>query len=384
MSRGLSVFVLFYAAVFMGNAVFSTFLPVYLRDTGFTQAQIGVLLSVGPFVAMLGQPVWGTVSDRAVTKNRVLLTLLAGCGAAALLMPLSDAFAYLLILLCAFAFFQTSVSSISDTITFEQLDKNRTWSYGPIRMGGTIGFAVMAVAYGAWAKDGVGTMFAVFALCMAAAILLLLRFPAVPGHQSGGRKMNITVLFRNRRLMVYMGISFILQIALGYYYTFYPIYFKELGGGNDLLGWSMLISSVSEIPFLLFSGVLLRKIPIPVIFMVAGIASASRWLLFSVIDVPFWTLPVQALHGLMFIVLTVTMATIIHREVPAELKASGQTLNGLLSFGAARIIGSFAGGFANDSFGIRRVFLFNSFVSAGVVVLIGVTALLWERRRLRG
>ncbi len=123
-----------------------------------------------------------------------------------------------------------------------------------------------------------------------------------------------------------------------------------------MLGWSMVISSLSEIPFLLFSGKIFSRFKIPYILLGAAIAAALRWYLFSAIHNPYWTLPIQVLHGLIFIVLSVTMATLINKEVPNELKASGQTLNGLLSLGAARIIGSFAGGIASQSYGMRTVF----------------------------
>src|SRR5690606_31248199 len=95
---------------------------------------------------------------------------------------------------------------------------------------------------------------------------------------------------------------------------------------------------------------------------------------------PIWLLPAQVLHGFIFIVLTVTMATYINKEVPKELKASGQTFNGLLNLGVARIIGSFAGGIATTSFGMRNVFMYNSIIA---LVCMGFFALVFWRARNR-
>ncbi|MNR14519.1 putative 3-phenylpropionic acid transporter [compost metagenome] len=145
-----------------------------------------------------------------------------------------------------------------------------------------------------------------------------------------------------------------------------------------MLGWSMAISSASEIPFLLFSAQIFKRISVSFIFIVAALAAALRWFLFSQIEVAHWMLPVQVLHGLIFIVLSVTIAIIINREVPPEWKASGQTLNGLLSLGAARIIGSFLGGILSAAYGMRQVFLYSSYVSIGCVVVFG--AVLFLRR----
>lgn len=363
-------FLFFYTVIYMANAVYGTFIPVYFQMIGATPAQIGALLSLGPLVAVLAQPVWGTIGDRAKTKNSLLRVLIIGAGFIILLFPVSTQFNYLLIMVCLFTFFQTSIAPISDTITLEELEKHKRWSFGPIRLGGTIGFAVMSLVFGWIAKSNFDSLFTVYALLMLVSIILLTRFPSVTGYQSSGRKMNIGVLFKNRKLMIYMGINLVLQITLGYYYTFFPVYFHNMGGNSVLLGWSMVISALSEIPFLLYSGRIIKRIRITHILLVSSIATALRWFAFSLTDNLYWVLPAQVLHGLIFIVLSVTMAVYINQEVPKELKASGQTVNTLLSAGIARIIGSFFGGISSESFGMKNTFYFNAWVAVSCAVCL--------------
>jgi PPP family 3-phenylpropionic acid transporter len=370
-------------AIYMGNAVYGTFIPVYLHSVKFTPEQIGTLLSLGPMVAMLGQPVWGALGDRAKTKNGVLRCLLIGSGVSILFFPVSDRFLYLLVLICVFAFFQTSIFAISDAITLEELDRHPSWSFGLIRLGGTVGFAAMSLAFGLAAKAHIGSMFPVYAGTTAAALLLLWRFPPVAGHPANVPGKRFRELFKNGTLMLYLGINFVIQITLGYYYAFFPIYFKEMGGDSSLLGWSMVISSLSELPFLLLSGKIFKRVPIAAVLLVAASASSVRWFLCAAIGSPVWLLPVQALHGLIFIVLSVTLATFINREVPSEWKASGQTLNGLLSLGAARIIGSFLGGIMSSAYGMRQVFYYNSMVSLGCVIVFGLALLARRNQRVQ-
>ncbi|KIL35581.1 MFS transporter [Gordoniibacillus kamchatkensis] len=368
----------FYVVIYMGNAVYSTFIPVYLHSVRFTQEQIGLLLSFGPLVAMLGQPVWGALGDRARTKNGVLRVLLVGSGLSIMLYPLSNHFVVMLVAICIFTFFQTSIFAISDAITLEELDRHKSWGFGIIRLGGTVGFAIMSLVFGIVAKSHIGVMFPVYAATMGAALLLLWRFPPVGGHPANVQGRQFRELLHNGKLMLYLSINFIVQITLGYYYSFFPIYFKELGADSSLLGWSMVISSLSELPFLLLSKKIFERVPISAVLLVAALASAARWFLFSVITNPLWVLPVQALHGLIFIVLSVTLATFINREVPPEWKASGQTLNGLLSLGAARIIGSFLGGIASSAYGMKQVFFISSLISLACVLVFG--AVIWMRR----
>lgn len=376
----LSYFYLFYFFIYMSNAIYGTFIPLYFRDVGFDSSQIGILLGIGPLVAILAQPVWGTLSDRAKTKNSILLLLIAGSGGAMLLYPLSDGFGYLLGMISIFTFFQASIFAVSDAITLEELDR-RSWASGfsRIRLAGTIGFALMSIAFGIVAEKRVDLLFAVYAMVMAVSFAFVLRLPSVAGHQKRGRRIRIWVLFRNRKLVFYMAVNFVLHITLGYYYTFFPIYFQDLGGSSAWLGWSMVISSLSEIPFLLLAGKIFQRVRVHYILFGAGIAAALRWYLFSVIHDPYWTIPVQVLHGLIFIVLSVTMATVINREVPDELKASGQTLNALLCLGVARLIGSYAGGEAAEVWGLREVFLYNAVLAIGCIIVFA--ALFWRMDR---
>ncbi|MGG3468792.1 MFS transporter [Neobacillus pocheonensis] len=78
---------------------------------------------------------------------------------------------------------------------------------------------------------------------------------------------------------------------------------------------------------------------------------------------PYMVLPIQMLHGVIVIVLLVTMAIFINEEVPNELKASGQTFNGLISLGVARILGSILGGVFSEYVGMRDVFLYNAIIA---------------------
>lgn len=218
---------------------------------------------------------------------------------------------------------------------------------------------------------------------MVAAIVCLWQFPPAVGRTANVKGKTFYGLFRNGKLMTYLSMNFIIQITLGYYYAFFPIYFKEMGADSSLLGWSMVISSMSELPFLLFSGKILKRVPISTILIVAGLASALRWLLFSQIHEPHWILPVQSLHGVIFIVLSVTLATFINQEVPSEWKASGQTLNGLLSLGAARIIGSFFGGLLSAVYGMPQIFLYSSYVAMISVLIFSAVLLVHRVKRKR-
>ncbi len=366
----------------MGNAIFGVYFPIYLFEEGYSSAQIGILLSFGPLVAMFGQPLWGYLGDRDRMKNRVLRILIIGSGFAMLLIPLSNHFYYVLVMIGLFSFFQTSIFPLTDAITLEELDRRRTWSFGVIRMGGTIGFAAMAVGFGILAGHQVNSLFGVYACIMVFALLMMWRFPSVSNRVTSGIQTSVWTLLRHKKLMLYLSYGFIIHMLLGFNYAFFPIYFNNLGGDNAWLGWAMLIAALSEIPFLLYARSILQRISIPVILIIAGLASSVRWFLTAGITDPYLLLPVQVLHGSIFIVLSVSMATFINREIPSEWKASGQALHGMFSMGAARILGGLLGGIASGSFGIQQVYVFNSWFSLIWIILFAIIVYRLRERRM--
>src|SRR3954447_14095593 len=141
------LFLFLYGISYMGNAVYGTFMPVYLKSIGLSQTSIATLLSFGPLIAILAQPLWGRIGDRAQSKNRVLQVLSLGSAVSILLLPVSHQYFYLLLIVCMVTFFQTSINPLSDAITLEHLARTK-WNFGPIRLAGTIGFAIMSVAFG--------------------------------------------------------------------------------------------------------------------------------------------------------------------------------------------------------------------------------------------
>ena len=73
----MAMFVMF-AMVHATNALYITYIPLYLEDLAFGAAVRGVLLSIGPFVSMLTQTMWGGLADRSKNKSYVMYALSIG------------------------------------------------------------------------------------------------------------------------------------------------------------------------------------------------------------------------------------------------------------------------------------------------------------------
>lgn len=360
-------FLALYALTYMANAVYNTFIPVYLNHNGYSQAEVGTLLALGPFVAAFAIPLWGLAGDRAANKNPILKLLVLGSAAAIVLYPLINNYFYLFAVISIFTCFQSSINPISDAITLEYLEVKKR-NFGLIRMAGTVGFALMSVIAGTIAKQNINYIFVLFFMIAAVTFFSVLQLPLVKGHQSKGIKVSPWLLMKNRELVILISLNFVIQATFGFYYSFFPIYFKQSGGSSALLGWAMLVTSLSEIPFLLFADRIIKRFGIKLTLLASVLVISVRWGLLHYITDVNTILAIGVLHGFSFIVFAFCMATYINKNVPKELRASGQTMNALLCMGIARTIGSAAGGFLSDKAGIGQVFLYTS--SIGFIVLI--------------
>lgn len=360
-----------YALTYMAQAILGTFVPVYFHSIGLDSGRIGQLLALGPLMAVFANPFWGIAGDRAANKNRILAILVLGSSVTMLAFPHSVNYAVLMGILAVFTFFQSSIFPLSDAVTLEYLEESR-WKFGPIRMAGTLGFSVMSLVGGAFARWNLESIFVLYPCIGIFTLITIYRMPVIKGHQACGNRISPWQLLKNRDVMVLIFFNFFIQLTYGFYQSFFPIYYNQLGADNTMLGLSMLIAAASEIPFLLLAGPILEKLGIRLTLMISAVITSLRWALTYLVTDTGAILAVGITHGFSFIVFSFCVATFINKNVPKELRASGQTMNALLCMGLARAAGSAFGGVLSSFTGIRQVFLWNSWVGFLSVLVFGM------------
>jgi PPP family 3-phenylpropionic acid transporter len=359
------------------------FLPVFLTENaGMNSAQLGILLAIGPFASILAQPLWGLRADRARYKNTVLLILLGGSLLASQLIPLYANFWYIMAAMFLLTSFSMATVPISDTITVE-LCQERAWDYGRIRTAGSVGYSTMGWVSGIWIAGNNARIFPLFAAFSLVTIAIAVLIPRVGGHQRVKIRMPYIQLLKNKRLATVLAISFVANVTLGMHYSFFGVYFRELGGTTAMLGLAAFCASMLELPFTLNAKNMIRKIggPEKTLLLSAAVMGA-RWLLASQASTPLQLLLVNCLHGFSFAVLSITVTLFLGEHIPPELKASGQTLHGMLSLGLARIAGSVGGGLLIALWGKPGMFF-----TAGVInglLLLAFVPLVWKRKQAKG
>ena len=196
--------------------------------------------------------------------------------------------------------------------------------------------------------------------------------PPTPGHQAEtGRRMSLADLFRVPGMPPLLALFMMLQLCMGYFYSFFSIHFTSLPGGSmTLLGLAYFISATSELPFLLNADRLFDRLGAGRLMCLSALTMLTRWVLLAACPNVAVVLCSQVLHGGGFIVMSVSMAKHVNATVPAELKSSGQLLLAVVGFGLARVFGILGGGLLSSALGgTRHAFLIMAGVCALALIL---------------
>jgi len=357
-----------YALSYASDPIYTYFLPLYLNNKGIDAATITVLMSIGPFAALFGLPVFGWAGDRARTKNSVLKFGIFAASLAMLLYRLSAKVSFVFFVTALFYFLRLPQHSLEDTITLEYYHDDH--NYGSIRLAGTVGYALASVLIGASASTRIDSIFPLFILFGGLHLVAVCFVPPVAGHRRSRKKFSFSVLREQKELTMYVALGTIMQLPVGVYVASFPIYYtKSLGGTTKMLGWLLLVAALAEIPFLFSQGKILARTGTKRALLFAAAASSIRWLLTGFVVNPYTQMAVQSLQGISFIVMHCAVVSYINENVPDEFKASGQAMYALFTGNLARILGNIAGSFIIRVWSIRAAFLcFSIFTMASVFV----------------
>jgi PPP family 3-phenylpropionic acid transporter len=351
----------------MALGSFIPFINLYYERLGLSGIQIGVLAAAPVVVSSSTVLVWGTIADKLQWHRGILrLSLLLGAGAI-LLLSTAETFRGLLPFVIIYALFTSAIVPLLDSSALEAAEGSGH-SYGELRLWGSVGWSISAVLIGAIIQR-----FAIDWLFYGYAILILFTFllsqfqlPRMEMPRSSLRQ-GLKMLLLNRPFLLFLFSVFLVSLTLSAALSFFSIYLDAIGTSEGSIGLGWAIASVSEIPVMLFSGRLIRRIGAGGLLKIAFVTFAVRWLLYSFITTPALAVSLQLLHGLSFGAYLVGGVTYVKEHAPPGFGTTGQSVFNLVAFGVGSIAGSLLGGYLYETAGITWLF---RLLSAIVVIAL--------------
>jgi MFS family permease len=148
------------------------------------------------------------------------------------------------------------------------------------------------------------------------------------------------------------------------------LFFEFLGGSNTLCAITVALTVIFEIPVFSLAPRILRKHGVGSMLMLANVAFWIRIVGYTLIPQGHssWVLLLEPLHGFTYAGAQTAAVEYVNQRVPRGSQASGQ---GIVNFvrGLANVLGLWAGGVLQDSFGPRIMYrVFITAVTFGMAV----------------
>jgi PPP family 3-phenylpropionic acid transporter len=366
----------FYFAYFAYVGAAAPYFSLYLASLGLAAAQIGVLLSLGSLMRVIGPNFWGWVADRTQRRARIIAMTLALAGASYTGFFFVRSFWGLFALLLATGFFTSASMPLTESLTLSHL-RGAVSRYGSIRLWGSVGFILTVTLIG-YALDVLPVasllwmVLATYALGWVCAL-------AVPDALAGGVPAEpepVWTILRRPEVAALLGACFLMNLAHGPLYAFFSLYLVDHGYSKAAVGWMWSIGVVAEIIVFLLMPALMRRYTLSAILLACFAATAARFLMigWGVDSAPI-LFAAQLLHGLSFGAYHAAAVTAIHRWFQGAHQVRGQAIYLSVSFGAGGVLGSALSGLSWDSIGPAWTFSFAAFAA-----LAGYALLRWKVR----
>lgn len=341
-----------FLALYYGvNAMYLGYVSKFYQQQGISQGALTLLLLCFPVLSMVSMPFWGARSDgsgrpRLVLQGIILLS--------ALLMPLL-AKGHLLAACVALACCYPAIQPLGDSLILHSLQEAKQ-PFGPVRLAGSLAFTAVNLLYGHLLRDD----YSAVPWTVGAGLLGLLAVSfLLPKEKKVQReKGSFREVLRLPHMIPLMLLVMLLQLTLGIYFNFYPLYFTALPGADSgWLGVAYAVASLSELPFLLRGDRIFDRFGPGPMLLAAALCLGLRYLLMGLAGSMPLALAAQVLHGGGFIVISFAMAQYISRQAAPGIQARGQTLLAVAGFGFSRACGVVLGGFLSAHMGLHTAFL---------------------------
>ena len=328
--------------------------PLAEGGLGFTGTQIGSLYGTMALGAIISTMIAGQLADRLLSSE--YLMAIFHIGGAALLYAMAQIHDYntLWYVALAYALLYNPTLSISNSLAFHNIP-DATRDFPTLRVLGTIGWIAAGFAVGYLLPAGSNQTNRPLLLAAGLSLALGAFSLALPHTPPTGKKGDAVPFLRALRLLgdpsfgIFFGISFIITIALAFYYGFASPFLKELNvkPAPEVV---MTYGQMSEIFFMLLLPFALKRFGMKGVLTVGMAAWAVRYGLFSLMHPMVLIIIGVALHGVCFDFFLAAGFIHTDNKAPSEIRGSAQALFSFLTYGVGMWIGNEISGRVVDHF----------------------------------
>ena len=361
---------LYYFASYTSFGVFLPFISPWLVSYGISGFRLSLVSASRPLAGIVAPLFFGWVADHFRLRGSLLRWACLASAvpfsviAAFVVMGREVSFVSAFVAVAVFSFLRIPTLTIADVTAME-----RPRNFGALRLWGSMGFMLAALAVGGWRPDHRSIVFPLtISLSLLAAYAVARRLPARARYAAPDLGVSFSKYIARRGNLLMFVVWLLWSMSHVAYDMCISLQIHDLGGKSSDVSLAWCIAALAEIIMMASTGVLLPKATHTAWTFIGLFIMTLRWLLIAHIRSVSTLLALQPLHAFSFGLLWMAWLDYVKLNAPAQVLGRAQgILSTSVSVGAAA--GMFIWGPMYAAFGVRHVF-------QGAAVVAGVTTLL--------
>jgi PPP family 3-phenylpropionic acid transporter len=332
-------------------------------------------------MGVLGPPAVGLVADAFGVRGSLLRVACFGAclsiGALAAMAGAGRALSFGVIFgaVLVYGAFRWPMTMLADVIALESARAAGT-TYGKVRLWGSIGFLVAALAIGRILDPRApAPLPATIAALLFVALLAAFPLPAKPDTHRLPVAREARALVAAPDFALFLVTSMLAQIAHASYDLCFSLHLRDLGVSDGGTGLAWAVGVVFEVALMAVAEPLMARFSAPPLLAFALLSAAARWALLVGVKSFAVLLALQSLHALSFALWWVASLAYVKWRAPAHALAAAQGLF-LAAVASGSVIGMLAWGAIYRRAGGSVVFG----AAAAIALCASLVALTFARR----
>lgn len=278
----------------------------------------------------------------------------------------SNKFLVLIILVFVFSLFDNS-NTLADAATVKYLsDIDRGGDYGKQRLWGAVGWGSIAIISGFTidqsAQHSNQSQFLIafcgFLLFSVLAIMTVFKLPLefLEGKSKPNIFQNVCTILSDCHIVTFLIAILIMGTCMTTISAFLFWFLQDINGSHLLMGLSLCMTCVAEVPIMFYSGGLIKWIGHHGVLYLTFVCYTIRYLSYSFIPNAWYVLAIEPLHGVTYGAMWAATASYGGVISPEGLRATVMGLVTATHFGLGKLIAGLGGGAVYSKYGPRVLF----------------------------
>ncbi len=346
-----------------GGSLF--FFANLFEHIGIDGKTTGLIFSSGSLIAMLFQPLLGVLADKTKKTKELLVFLMLVTG-----LVVSVFYMFLTTQIAFIVFVVYSITIFGTMPLVDSLAVSTTYSFGKLRLWGSIGFAVGCFISGKTISSFGEKSFLIVTLISAVVtVITLLNLDKIEVKESEKANFNdIKLLLKNKDYMYFLFFTLIILGTINVHGVFFARYFTTIGGGTTFFGIVVLLLTMSEVPFMNLAARGSEKYGTKNLLIFSGLIFIGRWFLYYILPYPNIVAGTFLLQGASVGIFFAVASAYVKTIVPKKTISTAIT-----TFMAAGTLGGtiqqYLAGMILDKYTVQSIY-FMTFILCLVAVII--------------